>query len=80
MTATLITVANDAVADSYAAAYAYVYYFAMAVGCLSIAASACSRDFDRYLTDHVPRQVYHRNDTAVDPLDAPNAEQSAAKV
>jgi hypothetical protein len=69
MTSKLVTVAVEAVADSYAAAYAYVYYFAVALGCISIIASACCTDFDRYLNDHVPHQIYHRKDTTVDPLE-----------
>ncbi|KAL2013514.1 hypothetical protein VTN00DRAFT_1039 [Thermoascus crustaceus] len=67
MTPQIISVTNNAVADSYAAAYAYVYYFSLALGCLAIIAAACARDFDCYLTDHVSRQI-HRKETAVDPL------------
>ncbi|KAE8356483.1 fungal trichothecene efflux pump [Aspergillus coremiiformis] len=60
MTESLLTTANQGVADSYAASYAYVYYFAMALGAVSILASACAKDFDPYLTDHVPHQIYDK--------------------
>lgn len=69
MTLDILPVITDAVAKSYAAAYSYVYYFAVALGCVSIIAAACSRDFDRYLTDHVPHQIYRKTDTVVDPLE-----------
>lgn len=69
MTQDMLPVVTDAVANSYAAAYSYVYYFAVALGCVSIIAAACSRDFDRYLTDLVPHQIYRKTDTEVDPLE-----------
>lgn len=68
MTPRIISVTNNAVADSYAAAYAYVYYFSLALGCLAIIAAACARDFDCYLTGHVSRQIHRKEETAVDPL------------
>nr|CCA31154.1 trichothecene efflux pump [Trichoderma brevicompactum] len=70
MTSNLIQVTNDAVADSYAAAYSYVYYFAMALGVIAIIASACTKDFDHYLTSHVPHQIYAAKDADVDLLDS----------
>ncbi|KAF7593965.1 hypothetical protein BBP40_010472 [Aspergillus hancockii] len=70
MTDALIKTTNQGVADSYAASYAYVYYFAVALGVVSIIASACAKDFDPYLTDHVPHQIYHKKDAAVDPLES----------
>lgn len=47
---------------AYAAAYAYVYYAAVAVGCVGLIASFCIKDYDEYFTDHVPRQIYKIND------------------
>lgn len=68
MNSSLVTVAVDGIADSYAASYAYVYYFALALGCVSIIASLCCMDFDHFLTGHVPHQIYHRQETVIDPL------------
>ncbi|KAJ4343086.1 hypothetical protein N0V95_006783 [Ascochyta clinopodiicola] len=69
MTPDLLRTTNIAVSDAYAKSYAYVYYFAVAIGMLAIAASACMRDFDKYLTDHVSRQLYHKKDAHTDPLE-----------
>lgn len=70
MTPSILRATNIAVSDAYAKSYAYVYYFAVALGCLAIIASALLRDFDKYLTGHVSRQLYHKKDANTDPLDA----------
>jgi hypothetical protein len=69
MTPELLFTTNIAVSDAYSKAYAYVYYFAVAVGVVTIAASVCMRNFDNYLTSHVSRQLYHKKDADTDPLE-----------
>jgi len=69
MNSTILAVVNDGAADSYAGAYAYVYYAALALGLVCFIAAACLRDFDQYLTNHVSRQVYHKKETQKDILD-----------
>lgn len=64
----ILAVTNDTVSDSYSASYAYVYYFCVALGCLSIIAAACMRDMDCYLTEHVSRQIYNAKETGIDPI------------
>jgi hypothetical protein len=76
MTAARLDVANNAISDSYSGAYEYVYYTALALGIVAVLASLCLRDFDCYLNDHVPRQIYHRTEKSFDPLDA--AQESEA--
>jgi hypothetical protein len=63
MTPELLITTNIAVSDAYSKSYAYVYYFAVAVGVVAIAASICMRDFDKYLTGHVSRQLYRKKDS-----------------
>ncbi|KIW77805.1 hypothetical protein Z517_07638 [Fonsecaea pedrosoi CBS 271.37] len=43
---------------AYAAAYAYVYYSAIAVAGVGLIACFCVKDYDKYLTNHVSRQIY----------------------
>lgn len=69
MTPDLLRITNVAVSDAYSRSYAYVYYFAVAIGGLAIIASLCMRDFDKYLTGHVSRQLYNKRDAKTDPLD-----------
>lgn len=59
---------NTSVADAYGHSYAYVYYTAAGLGGVCLIAAACLRDFDHYLTDHVARRVYKKEETKVDPL------------
>lgn len=66
----LLRTTNIAVSDAYSKSYSYVYYFAVAIGVLAIAASVCMRDFDKYLTSHVSRQLYHKRDANTNPLEA----------
>jgi hypothetical protein len=46
---------------AYAAAYAYVYYAAMAVASVGLIACLFVKDYDPFLTNHVPRQIYKLN-------------------
>ncbi|KAF2646766.1 fungal trichothecene efflux pump [Massarina eburnea CBS 473.64] len=69
MTPEILSVTNIAVSNAYSKSYAYVYYFAVALGCLAIIASACLRDFDQYLTGHVSRQLYKKGESNTDPLE-----------
>lgn len=69
MTPEILRTTNVAVSDAYSKSYAYVYYFAVAIGGLSIAASIAMRDFDKYLNTHVSRQLYDKKDAHTDPLE-----------
>jgi hypothetical protein len=69
MTPDILRTTNIAVSDAYSKSYAYVYYFATAIGVLAIIASVCMRDFDQYLTSHVSRQLYSKKDARTDPLE-----------
>ena len=51
-------VLGAALSTAYAAAYAYVYYAAVAVGLVGFIACFCVRDYDQYFNNHVPRQIY----------------------
>lgn len=79
MTPALLRTTNIAVSDAYSKSYSYVYYFAVAIGALAIAASVCMRDFDKYLTGHVSRQLYHKKDANTDPLEMAGAANVVAK-
>lgn len=80
MTPELLRTTNIAVSDAYSKSYSYVYYFAVAIGVLAIAASICMRDFDQYLTGHVSRQLYHKKDAHTDPLENAEAADANEKV
>lgn len=54
----------DSMADAYAVAFANVCYAAAAVGATAIIASLVLKDYDQYLTGHIPRQVYKKEDQA----------------
>jgi hypothetical protein len=69
MTPEILLTTNIAVSNAYSESYAYVYYFAVAIGGLAILASLCMRDFDKYLNTHVSRQLYHKRDAHTDPLE-----------
>lgn len=64
----ILTVASQSIAQAYAAAYTYPYYTGLALGLVSLIAALCIRDFDSHLTDHVSRQLYHKNDADKDIL------------
>ncbi|KAF3033682.1 hypothetical protein E8E12_002673 [Didymella heteroderae] len=69
MTPALLRTTNIAVSDAYSKSYSYVYYFAVAIGVRTITASVCMRNLDKYLTSPVSRQLYHKGDTKIDPLE-----------
>ncbi|KAI9149658.1 Trichothecene efflux pump TRI12 [Paramyrothecium foliicola] len=80
MTPALAKVTADAMADSYAASYAYVYYFAIALGVIAMGAGLFSRDFDRYMTNHVSHQIYKKSEADKDPLDSSSSNCSREQV
>lgn len=53
---------TDSLTSAYAAAYAYVYYAAVAVGGVGIIAACCMKDYDDMLTSHVSRQIYRKGE------------------
>ncbi|KAF2011410.1 fungal trichothecene efflux pump [Aaosphaeria arxii CBS 175.79] len=69
MNEAILRATNIAVSTAYSRSYAYVYYFAVALGGVAIIASVCLRDFDQYLTEHVSRQLYHKAEANTDPLE-----------
>ncbi|EXJ63664.1 uncharacterized protein A1O5_11425 [Cladophialophora psammophila CBS 110553] len=50
---------------AYAAAYAYLYYSAVAVAGVGLIACFCVKDYDPYLANHVPRQIYKLGDEKI---------------
>lgn len=70
----ILKIINNNVADAYGHSYAFVYYTAVALGGICIIAALCLRDFDHYLTDHVARQVYRKEETREDPLEKLNGD------
>ena len=77
MNSSILDVANATISEAYSESYAYVFYTAMALGIVCLIASICLRDFDHYLTDHVSRQIYHREQTKVDILQAKGIQTSS---
>ncbi|KAL1900983.1 hypothetical protein Sste5346_002046 [Sporothrix stenoceras] len=77
MNSSILQVANDSISEAYSESYAYVFYTAMALGFVCLIAALCLRDFDHYLTDHVSRQIYHREQTKVDILAAKGLQPSS---
>jgi hypothetical protein len=49
---------ETSLSNAYAAAYAYVYYAAVAVACVGLVACICVKDYDDLFTSHIPRQIY----------------------
>nr|AJC98152.1 trichothecene efflux pump [Fusarium dactylidis] len=80
MTKSTAAVVSRAMADSYTASYANVYYFAMALGVIPILASLCMKNFDQYLTDHVPHQLYDRKKADKDILEGDSDSQSSPTI
>ncbi|KAL3601772.1 trichothecene efflux pump [Fusarium poae] len=80
MTTNISQLVSKAMADSYAASYANVYYFAVALGVIPIVASLCMRDLDSYLTDHVPHQLYDRKNAAKDILEGDSESQPSPTI
>ncbi|KAF5713270.1 trichothecene efflux pump [Fusarium globosum] len=68
VTPDILRVINAKVADAYGHSYAFVYYTAAALGAVCLLAALCLRDFDVYLTDHVARMVYKKEETKEDSL------------
>lgn len=68
VTPEILRVINAKVADAYGHSYAFVYYTAAALGAVCFFAAMCLRDFDVYLTDHVARMVYKKEETKEDSL------------
>lgn len=48
----------SSMSNAFAAAYAYVYYAAVAVGAVGLIACVCVRDYDALFNSHVPRKIY----------------------
>ena len=61
MTAGIEVAVSNALSDGYAAAYAYVYYAAVAVGIVGLIACMSLKNYDNLFTDHVSRQIYNKN-------------------
>lgn len=55
----------ESTATAYASAFKYVYYCCMAITCAAIIACLSMKDYDVYMTKHVPRQVYNKQERAV---------------
>lgn len=70
------TAVVDSLSNAYAAAYAYVYYAAVAFGAVGLIACVCIRDFDRHFTGHVPRKIYKAGQNVEGDLDASPKEGS----
>ncbi|KAL6246018.1 hypothetical protein RBB50_007171 [Rhinocladiella similis] len=58
-----------ALENAYADAFAYVYYAALAVGGVAVVAALCIKDYDSYMTGHVPKQVHRRGHVGTDAED-----------
>lgn len=65
-----------ALSDAYAAAYAYVYWAAVAVGLFGLIACFCMKDYDHLINNHVARQIGSVNDKVFDEKDAEGARDS----
>ncbi|OAL40510.1 hypothetical protein AYO20_00246 [Fonsecaea nubica] len=62
MTPRIQAVLTSTIADAYSTAFAYVYYAAVAVGATAIIASLFLKDYDQFLTGHIPRQIYKKDE------------------
>jgi hypothetical protein len=87
LTPAIQAVVAQALSDAYAAAYAYVYYAAVAVGGVGLIAAIFLRNYDHELDTHVPRKIYaggkaddsvsESSDTKTDGLEVPHTAKSA---
>lgn len=66
---TIQTAVGAALSNAYSAAYAYVYYAAVAVGLAGLIACIFMKDYDHLLNSHVPRQVGNINDRILEEKD-----------
>lgn len=64
MSPQIAEVLANALSDAYAGAFAYVCYAGAAVGSTAIIASLILKDYDKFLSGHIPRQVYNREEQA----------------
>lgn len=64
-----LTISN-AIEDAYGDAFQYVYYAALAVGGVAIIAALFMKDYDKYMTNHTPKQVYGRGNTETPEIDS----------
>lgn len=60
---------NEGASNAWAGSYAYVYYCALALGLCSVIAAFFTRDMDKYLTGHISRQIYTKDEGDVDVLE-----------
>jgi hypothetical protein len=58
MTPQIEAAVGSSLSNAYAAAYAYVYYAAVAVACVGLIACICVKDYDGFFTSHIPRKIY----------------------
>lgn len=63
---------NRGASDAWAGAYAYVYYCALALGLCAFIAALFTRDMDKYLTGHISRQIYTKDEGNADILEKVN--------
>lgn len=75
MTPEIETAVVSSLSNAYAAAYAYVYYAAVAFGGVGLIACICIRDFDKHFTGHVPRKIYKAGEKDGGDLSDKEAEQ-----
>ncbi|KAH0842493.1 hypothetical protein FOPE_07240 [Fonsecaea pedrosoi] len=72
---------QSALVRAYADSYSLVYYAALAVGLASLIAALCMADLDRFMTGHIPKQVYTKEERDIqvsidsDAKEAPTEQQ-----
>ncbi|KIW44763.1 uncharacterized protein PV06_03211 [Exophiala oligosperma] len=65
MTTRIGLAVQSALVRAYADSYSLVYYAALAVGLASLIAALCMADLDRYMTGHIPKQVYTKEEREI---------------
>jgi hypothetical protein len=83
MTTAIEAAVSQAMSDSYAAAYSYVYYAAVAVGATGLIAAICMKDYDSLFTDHVARKVgnqaqYKNHDSSLRNTESASADEKTS--